>query len=536
MTGSTLPAASIRQAMKPGNILAGLGAGVLFTLPYTSPLLSPDHLVIYHSRLPLDSVADALLIDFVVLAIVGTLVVAYLERSGSGRLHPAWILIGVCVVLVAVVVITDALQRPDQHRYLIRAGGAVLVLALVCRWLWPGIYRAYSRALLSLFLLAGISAVWIVPELGWLALAHPIPVAASPLPAAAVTVKHRRIVWVLFDELSYDQTFGHRNPSVPMPEFDKLARTSIVFSDLQPTAYYTQLAIPSLFLGEDVESLKSNMEGAPRLRFEGGRNWHKFDARATVFGEARQRGWTTGVVGWYNPYCRILDGVLDSCYTDAGDLEPNRMFSGNSALKNAVLPIQGELGKFVHVYRPPSIAEGHEMDYRDVMRHAQALLADENIRFLYIHLPIPHPPGIYDRKTGQLRAGGDYLDNLALSDRTLGELLSDLSRTASANQTTLVVCSDHSWRVPMWRRWAGWTVEEEAASKGVFDPRPVLMIHFPAESGGLVVTRPFAEVRLTEILRRMIEGRMATQEAFVDWLDGAEPTETSPSPVVAEYR
>lgn len=515
--------------MKGRALLAGLGAGILFTLPYTSPLLSPDHLLIYHSQRSVRSVAAALLIDVTVLGVVGALAALYLEKPRNRDRHPAWIAIGVCVALIAVVLVTEAFQWPDYHRYLIRAAAVSLTLGIVCRWRWPRLYRGYAHALMALFLLAGLSAIWIVPEFGWLVFAQPHASAGSAASPAAGTARER-IVWVLFDELSYDQTFDHRYPGIAMPAFDQLAKSSVVFSDLMPAAYYTELAVPSLFLGSAVTGLKSNMEGVPRLRFAGVKGWRQFDPAATVFGDAQRQGWSTGVAGWYNPYCRTMASVLDSCYAASANLDPGAMSAENSVVQNALLPVEDKLGKFVPIRKPMALARAHRRDYIDVMGHATALLRDENIRFVFIHLPIPHPPGIYDAKSGRLRAGGDYLDNLALSDRTLGEILAILSQTASRNRTTLIVCSDHSWRVPMWRQWAGWTPREQAASKGVFDPRPVLMIHFAGETEGMMVGAPFEEVRLHEILQQMIAGSMHTRAAFAQWLDRSQaPDEDRPS-------
>lgn len=510
--------------------LAGLGAGILFTLPYTSPLLSPDHLLIYHSQAPVRSVAAALLIDFAVLGVTGALVAAWLGRSRNRDLHPGWILIGAAVALIAVVLVTEAIQQPDRHRYLIRAAAVTSVASVLCRWLWPRLYRGYAHALMALFLLAGISAVWVVPELGWLVFAQPRAEAGSAVTPTA-KAGSGRIVWVLFDELSYDQTFDHRYLGIRMPYFDQLAKSSVVFSDLQPAAYYTELAVPSLFLGNEVDGLKSNMEGVPDLRLAGVKGWRKFDPAATVFGDAQRQGWSTGITGWYNPYCRTMARVLNSCYAAPADLDPGAMSAENSVLQNAILPVESKLGKFVPIHKPMALARAHRRDYRDVMGHAEELLRDENIRFVFIHLPIPHPPGIYDAKTGRLRAGGDYLDNLALADRTMGEILAILNQTASARQTRLVVCSDHSWRVPMWRKWAGWTAREEAASKGDFDPRPVLMIRFPGESRGMTVDEPFKEIHLHEILLQMIEGRMSTRAGFAHWLDDSHvPWDGGPLP------
>ena len=52
---------------------------------------------------------------------------------------------------------------------------------------------------------------------------HPTPVSGQSDPRAG-----GRIVWLLFDELSYDQAFDHRFPGLAMPAFDQLKSESVV--------------------------------------------------------------------------------------------------------------------------------------------------------------------------------------------------------------------------------------------------------------------------------------------------------------------
>ena len=137
---------------------------------------------------------------------------------------------------------------------------------------------------------------------------------------------------------------------------------------------------------------------------------------------------------------------------------------------------------------------------------SEALIRDQSIGFVFIHLSVPHPPGIYDRRPGHHRVNGTYIDNLALADRTLSQLMATLNATPLANKTAVIVCSDHSWRVPMWRLTATWTKEDEVASHGRFDPRPVLMIHFPGQQEEHVVPAPFASIGIHDIIERMLRG------------------------------
>lgn len=191
----------------------------------------------------------------------------------------------------------------------------------------------------------------------------------------------------------------------------------------------------------------------------------------------------------------------------------------DSPWESALTPVRSKLLHLAHgdtLHR-----QDHEDDLNVLMQHAQALIQNENIRFAFIHLPVPHPPGIYDRKTGQVReSSGTYIDNLVLADRSLGKLMSILNATPSASQTTLIICSDHSWRVYMWRPAPGWTKEEEVASQGRFEPRPVLMIHFPGQSSEVPIAQPFDEIKLHDILLQMLEGDLNSPAELTAWLQG----------------
>ena len=65
------------------------------------------------------------------------------------------------------------------------------------------------------------------------------------------------------------------------------------------------------------------------------------------------------------------------------------------------------------------------------MRAGDALIGDQEIDLCFVHLPLPHPPGHYNRKTGRIGMGGSYIDNLALSDRILGQMLAEIAASGA---------------------------------------------------------------------------------------------------------
>ena len=81
--------------------------------------------------------------------------------------------------------------------------------------------------------------------------------------------------------------------------------------------------------------------------------------------------------------------------------------------------------------------------------------------FVMLHLPIPHPPFVFDATTRTYAdEGGSYWDNLVLADIVLGELRQALQESGRWDSATVIVTSDHHWRSQLWRHfspvWSGW--------------------------------------------------------------------------------
>jgi arylsulfatase A-like enzyme len=93
----------------------------------------------------------------------------------------------------------------------------------------------------------------------------------------------------------------------------------------------------------------------------------------------------------------------------------------------------------------------HTRDYLFLSAAAERMLASDDLDVIWIHLPLPHLPRMYDRRRRRLvgpeRQQRDaYFDNLAFADRELARLLAALGRSRRAPETTLIVTSDHPYR------------------------------------------------------------------------------------------
>lgn len=499
--------------MNPKTIVQGFAAAILLLLLPAWPLLSSRHSLIYHSFLPVQSLVWGILIDLAAVTVLAALLFRYLQKSETGRRNVVWVLVGAELAPAFAGDLTAVWQKSLPHLYAELLFYGIVLAGLTLRWLRPAAYQRAVRGGQLLLLMVGCGLAWTVPQLLYLGLrAQPhdakVPVAQAIRPAAgkAVPGSRGRIVWILFDELSYDQTFEHRFPGLAMPAFDKLKNESFSFSDLKPAGYDTDQVVPSFFLGHVIENLRSNLNGEPSVKLAGQKGWQAFNPHATLFSDAQRLGWTTGIVGWYNPYCRILAGTFDYCFWRVGNGQWNGTAADESTLKNAMAPFMEMLRGY---YREPGHPQEdkHAADLAALIPRAETLIRDQNIGFVFIHLGLPHPPGIYDRRPGHRRPTGTYIDNLALADRTLAELMGTVNATPLANKTTVIVCSDHSWRIALWRPTPQWSKEEETASHGIFDPRPVLLIHFPEQSDEHNLPWPFDEIRLHDIIEQLLQGQ-----------------------------
>jgi Sulfatase len=383
---------------------------------------------------------------------------------------PGWVVFALGLLWVGLLALLT-LKRPKIADQLSRAGSSLLagfaVFALVMTWQ------------------LGRATLW---RPGPQAFAHAIP-AADP--------KKPRLVWILFDELAYQPTFEARDPSLQLPNLDRLRGESTLYTEVTPIAYRTTRAVPSLQLGRAVTDVEYTASNRYLVQIDNSSQWQTFDPKASLFAMAGQHGLTTSIVGWYIAYCPVFVKIATECYwanEDAQDRGPTSTSAGFAENVWFPLRILGE-----QIFSPKRAwadvaawnAAGHEAAVKDLEQHALETVVNSQADVIYLHLPVPHPPAVWDRRTASFALGGSYLDSLDYSDRLLGRILDLLEAQPRWAATTLIVHGDHSWRTEMWRPLPGWSAEDERISHGgIFDPRPVLMIHMPGQQSAQTVSAP----------------------------------------------
>ena len=481
--------------------------------------MTPSGKIYYHSTQPLRTVALAYLIDLGLMFLLLAAVMEGLRRTrhwGWWRLALAVLLPWLCVVLYPELVLAVLFAIVSKTPALI----AVLVglqywIPLVLLVLWAAVLaglrrfapRVYGGVITAGKVFAmglGILGLIAIYHLGRAAVWKPARsgVAAWHERSGEQAAAHPRVVWIVFDELSYAAVYEKPPAGVKFPSFERVGDTSYVYSDARPVSYWTEDALPSLIRGKETQKLKYRIDGTLRVynRRDG---WSDFNPAETVFGVAQRQGWNSGIVGWYNPYCSLLKDDVQGCYwafrTNA---------CGTALASNTVWQNVKETWRFSDERLNQRLREEHAEDRRDLLARAGAMMGDERYDFIFVHLPIPHPPNVYDGKTGKWRTGIglSYADSLALADRALGGFVTTLEQSPRWAKTTVVVQGDHSWRVPEWRGHPEWTAEDEALSHGgKFDDRPLLLVHVAGQTEGVRVAEPVPLLKAHDIVVSAIE-------------------------------
>jgi hypothetical protein len=443
---------------------------------------------------PLTPIALAHLTDMLLVALVFFVLMAGLRRL-SNWTKTRWGLMALLPVLLFVRnldVIPFDVPAIAVWAVAVLWAGTLAFLILRFRGVAEQLGKAGS-SLLAGFVVFALVMTW---QLGSAMLWRPGPQSfATPIPAARPS--RPRLVWILFDELAYQPTFEARDPSLRLPNLDRLRTESTLYSDMIPIAYRTTRAVPSLLLGSAVTDVVYTADNRYLVQTDNDSHWKPFDTRASLFGMAKAHGLTSSIVGWYVAYCPVFVGIATECYWNNQDAQDRGPTSLDASFgENVWFPLRILAEQLVAPRRAWADvaawnAEGHIASVKDVSRHALDTASNSQADILYLHIPAPHPPAFWDRRTGSYAVGGSYLDSLDFTDRLLGQLLDRLQAQPRWAATTLIVQGDHSWRTKMWRPLPGWSAEDERISNGgQWDPRPLLMIHSPGQQDARTVTAP----------------------------------------------
>ena len=521
-------------------MLVAMGLTTLYLLWLLKPALEPQQIAFYHWSAPASNFFLPVALDFLGFWFLLTLLLLATRLRGRVRATLWTALLSfipwAIVQNLHLLELAPRLHQLDRCLFLTNILATLLVIAFWRPAFVPRFERVIESASTVLVFL-GLFGVFLILELAFISGQASWKMRSTHFYlSATTTVQPHRILWIVFDELSYQQAFEHRFPDLKLPAFDSLASTSTVFTQAQPFDIYTQNVLPGLLSGKRFDQTRTHaLELSLHNQATG--KWQRFDQQDTVFQDALRAGYRTAVVGWYNPYCRIVPAVLDSCYW-ANRSPTNYMKPSNSLLANILAPMKlyawSMLGPtpgpvffyFMHhlhiSFQKVVTRQSQIDDYNDLDTHAQNLLRDQSFNFILLHLPVPHPPGIYDRRANTFTTSDvSYMNNLALADKCLAGIRKTLEQTGQWDSSTIVVMGDHSWRTKqIWRSMllTYWTPEDELASNGgQYDPRPAYLVKLPNQTSAARIDTPFQTVNTRKLFDALMAHQINTPTDLVTW-------------------
>jgi hypothetical protein len=516
-------------------VVLALGTSTFYLLVLIAPLISPSHTAIYHfSGEPIVVFAPVLLYVFVFWLLLTGLF--------QWARNPGW----PYLILWSILILSfpwrllknlfSLADRPLPHLLSI-AAFLVPLFALIAIVIfrrphvlpWFERTRHFVATILGFASLTGLVFLGQLLWFGWQArsLNHPRPLHSRHLATPAQTPK-TRIIWILLDELSYQQVYEQRYPGLALPAFDQLAAQSTVFTQVVPAGIYTERVLPSLISGMPVDRTYSSSSGQLSLHNSSTNEWQSFDQHQTVFQDALNDGYSTAIAGWYNPYCRIMPQVLDQCFWTFNSANLGGMAPSQSITENLLEPLRSErtsiltLINRLHQLHASDIQSFrlHKQDYDEIFAAADHLLGDRSANFILLHLPIPHPEAIYNRRTSTFTASNSsYIDSLALADRYLAHVRTILQQRGEWDSSAIVIMGDHSWRTKlMWSTGSAWTPEDQAASHGVqFDDRPAYIVKMPYQQQSIRISDRFDAVRTRALLDSILDHQLRSSDDLSAW-------------------
>ena len=345
-----------------------------------------------------------------------------------------------------------------------------------------------------------------------------------------------RFVWVIFDELDQRLVFERRPGYLKLPELDRLRGESVSADHAVETATFTAIALPSLISGQiftnaqavDASTLEVTPQGSKQV------DWR---SEPNVFTRARVLGVNAAMVGWHHPYCRVLGDQMVDCFAlpsfhSTAALAEEARASRDGVWKNVAWLFEWQLVNLKDMFRggedtgsarfrDAEIQRGQQQQYFQIRDHLYRYAADPRIDLLVAHIPTPHLLPIYNRRKGNFDLSGnlDYFDNVALVDRTLGELRHAIEQAGLSDRTSLLITADHGLRPGAWIGRMGWTAELDKLTERKPPETVPFILKLAGQERPVRVEHTFSNVAAADLALAVLAGKVATAEQAAAWMN-----------------
>jgi len=359
-----------------------------------------------------------------------------------------------------------------------------------------------------------------------------------------------RVIWLLFDEFDQRLAFDNRQPGVELPELDRLRAESFVGTHAIQTAGFTNLAVPSLLSGRVYSHAEAADASTLLVQPSDSNSMLSWRDQPNVFRRAREQGVNAALVGWHHPYCRVLGDSLTRCFDEAGvtssDALAEETYFVDRGLAGSIAAVfEWRWNSFLGLFSRSEgmnhaltrfIQSHQQQQYFRIRDRAYRDAVDPRIDFLYAHFPTPHLYAIYDaqRKDFTLSEQTTYFDNLALVDRTVGELRRKLEQDGLWDTTTLLISADHGLRYVLWHGGMNWTPQFDRLLEAGQSPIVPFILKLGGENKPAVYDASFSAIVTGDLVLAVLRGEVTTAAQAAAWIaekTGPQRVTESPHPV-----
>ncbi|HEY7492669.1 MAG TPA: hypothetical protein VIH59_16360, partial [Candidatus Tectomicrobia bacterium] len=319
-----------------------------------------------------------------------------------------------------------------------------VVVSIRCYW-------QLFRAIRMLFVITSPFAALVMLQLSWHAITSLTmnndpstgdrPRVASLAAEARRVSDASRVLVLVFDDLDYRVLFPERPAFVRLPEFDKLSRQALNFTNALSLSTQTLIAIPTLLVGKPVHESTIVDGETLMLHFGNSEDSRSLSALPNLFSEAQKSGKTLSIAGTYHPYCRLFGGLYKEC------LQEWRRHPFHWGGKELLARVQSE---FLAAFPYPNGNVERVWSYGVILQRVKEMVSRFDVNLIFLHILLPHRPIIFDAKRGSMTPFNfspmGYFDNLVLTDNFLGEIRRAMESAGLWDGTAVLVTTDHPWR------------------------------------------------------------------------------------------
>jgi hypothetical protein len=337
-------------------------------------------------------------------------------------------------------------------RFVLPAAAAAFLLSSVA--MWPEWFVRWFRRLL--IAVSPVSLV-VVGSLVTSLFAPAAAVALERTPRAMDAQGGPRcasVMALLFDELSYSYLYDE-NSAVrdEFPGIRRFASAATNYSSVAAPGRETLVSMTSFLAARHLRDVR--IENGRLFEVDAGGRLVPFAGTepAGLFATARRLGFTTGMAGYYLPYCELLGDLVDRCRSLS--------FYNYSAVQPGFSPAAPVLTTFVMwprqfpfgLLKNPAFARFQLGLARSLEEFAARPVASARPVFHFVHFSVPHLPFVfdaegYDPPFDPLRTAPDdlYVRQLHYADAVVERLVGSLRASGRFDSSTIVLLADHGFR------------------------------------------------------------------------------------------